>query len=129
MFIFLSFQILDCQIVVHVRLYVEVNEITSPKIKRFPLKEFYGYLAFYCEIVLYCSLTFYIQKGSIMAKRTGIFTINQVAKRMCKLILTFTPIIRKEFGESAPVMLALEAANLACGVLEAETSALIEYGD
>lgn len=64
-----------------------------------------------------------------MASRTGIWTLNQLAKKMCAAIVTFTPIIQRTFPENAALQAALSAANAACAVLATETSNEFVYGD
>lgn len=57
-----------------------------------------------------------------MTQRTGVFSLLQVSKRMCKLILAFAPIIRRVYPENTALQLALEAAMASCEVLEQELS-------
>jgi len=61
-------------------------------------------------------------------RRTGIPTLITVARTMCKYIVKFTPLIRAFTDNNAAVMAALEAANAACGVLEAELQVWVEEG-
>lgn len=64
-----------------------------------------------------------------MASRNGIPTILAIAQRLCKLIVTFTPIIQQQFPTNTALLAALASANAACAVLVAETSMVREYGD
>lgn len=64
-----------------------------------------------------------------MARRTGITALQEVASRMCKLAVAFTPIIRKVFPGSPELHLALDTANAACAVLFEELEKVREYGD
>jgi hypothetical protein len=64
-----------------------------------------------------------------MARRTGIPELNKVAKRLCKLITAFAPIIRRLYPDNDTLLAALETAQAACHLLEEETAAVIVYGD
>lgn len=64
-----------------------------------------------------------------MARRTGLTALELLAKRMCKLIVAFTPVIRGIYGSNDALMTALESANTACAVLEQEISAVLPLGD
>lgn len=64
-----------------------------------------------------------------MARRTGVPALMDVARRMCRLIVDFTPVIQKLYGENAALMAALAAANSACAALHAELATVREYGD
>lgn len=63
-----------------------------------------------------------------MARRTGLPAINDLAKTMCKLIVAFTPIIRKIYGDNEALMTALDAANIACAVLVEEIEEVLPVG-
>lgn len=64
-----------------------------------------------------------------MAKRTGVPTMMQVARRLCDLIIKFSPIIAQAYPGNAALMAALAAANAACSELHMELIAVREYGD
>lgn len=64
-----------------------------------------------------------------MARRTGVPTMMAVARRLCTLIVKFTPVIQQLYGGNAALMAALAAANSACAALHAELAAVREYGD
>jgi len=64
-----------------------------------------------------------------MARRTGVPAIQIVARRMCRLILQFSPIIRAVYPNSTALHLALDTAMAACGALEKELELVREYGD
>lgn len=64
-----------------------------------------------------------------MAQRTGISSLNSLAKQMCRAVTIFTPIIRRVYPENEAILAALDAANAACALLEQETASLIVYGD
>lgn len=63
-----------------------------------------------------------------MTRRTGLTTLEFLAKRMCKLIVAFTPIIRAIYGENLALMTALESANAACSVLVEEIDKVLPAG-
>lgn len=63
-----------------------------------------------------------------MATKTGVPSLIQVARRMCKLITAFSPIIRRVYPDNEALLLALDAAMTACSVLDAELEAVREYG-
>jgi hypothetical protein len=54
-----------------------------------------------------------------MAQRSGLPTILQLAKQLCKFISVWTPVIQKFYGGNAALMAALASANAACAVLAA----------
>jgi len=64
-----------------------------------------------------------------MARRTGISALQDVGRKMCKLITAFRPIIIRVFPESPELHLALDAAMVACQVLHDEIEKVKEYGD
>ena len=64
-----------------------------------------------------------------MAKRTGVPTMLQVAKRLCELIVKFGPLIGTLYPSNTALQAALAAANAACGTLATELEAVREYGD
>lgn len=63
-----------------------------------------------------------------MSHRTGVPTMIQVARRLCLLIVNFTPIIQKTYPENAALLAALAAANAACSVLGTELNEVREFG-
>lgn len=63
-----------------------------------------------------------------MAKRTGLWTINEVAKRLCGLVTAFSPIIRKAYPENDNLQLALDGALAACALLVDEAEAQLPVG-
>lgn len=62
-------------------------------------------------------------------KRTGIPTIQDTAKELCRLVTKFDPVIRIVTNNDAAVIAALSAANAACATLNAELENFREYGD
>lgn len=62
------------------------------------------------------------------SRRNGVWTLEQISRKMCKYILQFTPLIRKAYPENTAILVALEAANVACMALEAELASLHEGG-
>lgn len=64
-----------------------------------------------------------------MAKRTGATELQKVARTMCRLIVVWSPAIRKLADNNPAVILALETAMGACAVLEQELSALTPMGE
>jgi hypothetical protein len=62
-------------------------------------------------------------------RRTGLPTINKLAKDMCKYTTRYDPIIRKLFPESVAVLAALETANAACAVLVQQSELVIDEGE
>jgi len=51
-------------------------------------------------------------------KRDGLRSIVRVARILCRLIFTFSPIITRKFPNNAPLLAALAAALAACEELE-----------
>lgn len=64
-----------------------------------------------------------------MARRTGVSSLQEVARRMCKLIVAFAPIIRRVYPDSTALHLALDTAMTACDALFQELETVREYGD
>jgi hypothetical protein len=64
-----------------------------------------------------------------MAQRTGVPTMLEVAKRLCSLIVKFSPLISSLYPSNTALQAALAAANAACGTLAIELEAVREYGD
>lgn len=56
----------------------------------------------------------------VPVRRYGFYSMKRTAKELCRLVAAFTPVIQRYFPESTALLLALEAANLACGVLAHE---------
>lgn len=63
-----------------------------------------------------------------MTRRTGVPSLISLAKRMCQLIVQFSPVIQKLYPENAALHAALAAANAACAALHLELEAVREYG-
>lgn len=59
-----------------------------------------------------------------MTRRTGVPSLLQVAKRLCSLITTFTPVLTKLYADNEALLAALAAANAACAALEVQLSAV-----
>lgn len=64
-----------------------------------------------------------------MARRTGVPAMMVVARRLCTLIVKFTPIIQQLYPTNSALMAALAAANAACSALHVELAAVREFGD
>lgn len=64
-----------------------------------------------------------------MASRTGIPSLMVVARRLCLLIVKFTPIITHLYPGNTALLAALTAANAACSALHEELALVREYGD
>lgn len=64
-----------------------------------------------------------------MARRTGVPSLLQVAKRMCDLLNKFSPVISTLYPSNAALLAALSAAEAACHVLRDELAAVRETGD
>lgn len=64
-----------------------------------------------------------------MAQRNGVPTMLKVAKKLCDLLVKFTPIIVAQFPSNANLAAALAAANTACAALAVQLQAVKEYGD
>lgn len=52
-----------------------------------------------------------------MTRRTGLPSILEIAKRMCRLIAVFTPVIKTIYPSATALHAALAAANAACETL------------
>lgn len=63
-----------------------------------------------------------------MAFRTGVPSLMVVARRLCLLVVKFTPVIQARYPGNANLLAALEAANVACSALHVELAAVREYG-
>lgn len=64
-----------------------------------------------------------------MAKRTGVPTLQNLAQKMCKVIVAFAPIINRVYPDRPALQLALTSALTACDVLYKELEEVREYGD
>lgn len=64
-----------------------------------------------------------------MAKRTGVPAMMGVARRLCKLIVDFTPVILATYPSNTALHAALAAANAACSALHEQLALVREYGD
>jgi hypothetical protein len=63
-----------------------------------------------------------------MTQRTGLPTLLQIARRMCRLIAIFTPTIQSLYPGNQPLLAALAAANAACNELSMEIEVTIPPG-
>lgn len=64
-----------------------------------------------------------------MAQRIGFATLEDLARRMCKAVVKFSPLIRSSFPNSPELLLALETALTACSLLDEEIAKVKEIGD
>jgi hypothetical protein len=64
-----------------------------------------------------------------MARRTGIPSIQTLAKKLCRFISRYSTVIAGLYPENAALLAALTAAAAACQVLAVELEAVREYGD
>lgn len=64
-----------------------------------------------------------------MARRTGVPALMEVARRMCILIVKFTPIIQQLYPGNATLLAALATANAACAALHEQLALVREFGD
>jgi hypothetical protein len=64
-----------------------------------------------------------------MAQRTGVPSLIQTARTLCKFILLFSPTIRRLYPDAVLLHAALETAMAACGQLEIELEKVRAYGD
>lgn len=62
-------------------------------------------------------------------RRTGVPTLMLIAKRLCNLIVQFTPIIMQVYPTNTTLHNALSAANAACAALHVELAEVRDYGD
>lgn len=63
-----------------------------------------------------------------MSRRTGLRTIRETAYALCRLITLFTPVIRRVYADVGPLIIALDAANLACEALVSEADNYLPTG-
>lgn len=64
-----------------------------------------------------------------MARRLGVWSIQQTAKRLCRLVSKFSPIITSTYSGNDALIAALAAALTACNELSNELELVREYGD
>lgn len=64
-----------------------------------------------------------------MARKTGVPSILQVARELCRLITKFSPVIASLYPSNTALQAALAAANAACETLASELTAVRELGD
>lgn len=64
-----------------------------------------------------------------MAGRTGIPTLQKLARSMCQAIVKFTPVIRFVSDNDPLVISALELALSACGALDQQLDLYRQRGD
>lgn len=64
-----------------------------------------------------------------MASRTGVFSIGNLAKKLCKAVLIATPAIKRAYPNNLTLLAALATANTACQLLAEEVDAVVVYGD
>jgi hypothetical protein len=64
-----------------------------------------------------------------MAQRSGLPSLEIVAREMCRLITKYSPVIRLLYPGNAALMAALAAAEAACTALEEEISGVLVPGD
>lgn len=62
-------------------------------------------------------------------RRTGVPTLMLIAKRLCNLIVQFTPIIMQVYPTNTTLHNALATANAACAALHVELAEVRDYGD
>jgi len=63
-----------------------------------------------------------------MATRLGNVVLQQVAKRMCSLLVKFSPIIAVAYPDNTVLQLALATALEACSALDTELEEIRIYG-
>ena len=64
-----------------------------------------------------------------MTKRTGIPSVIEAAKALCVLLTNFRSIIEKYTNYDPVVKDALDAAQIACALLQTSLEPYREYGD
>jgi hypothetical protein len=62
-----------------------------------------------------------------MAARTGIPTLNDLAKEMCKYVTKFSPGLAIIYASNPALLAALAAASAACAELAKETEKVRSY--
>lgn len=63
-----------------------------------------------------------------MTVRSGVPSLMEVARRLCTLIVKFTPVIQRLYPDNNDVQVALAAANAACSALSEELAKIRVYG-
>lgn len=61
-------------------------------------------------------------------RKTGLTTIRTLALHMCRLITKWTVVIQVVYPASPELLIALAAANTACGALAAIATDTLEVG-
>lgn len=61
--------------------------------------------------------------------RNGVPTLLKISRVMCRYVAVFSPGLRTAFASNAALLVALTAAETACGLLVEELEAIKEYGD
>ena len=61
-------------------------------------------------------------------QRSGLWTLRQLAYKLCQLIPKFTPAIKRAFPDATSLHDALDAVNLACAVLVSEADEVLPEG-
>jgi hypothetical protein len=64
-----------------------------------------------------------------MPAKTGVPSLQNVAKELCRLVLKFEPILVVVYATNPALLTALAAAGAACRELEKELAKVREYGD
>lgn len=64
-----------------------------------------------------------------MAARTGIPSLQDASHELCRLLSKYSAIISFLYPDNSALLAALAAASAACAVLEAEVTAVRDYGD
>ena len=64
-----------------------------------------------------------------MAVKTGVPTLQKVARSLCYFIYLFGPVIRRVYADNATLLAALDTARAACLALEVELEQVRVYGD
>lgn len=64
-----------------------------------------------------------------MARRTGVPSLLDAARELCRLLAKFNDIIVLLYPSSPALHAALAAANAACATLAQELNKVREYGD
>jgi hypothetical protein len=59
-----------------------------------------------------------------MARRTGIPSIHEAARELCRLVNKFRPLLTILYAENAALLAALAAAQAACAELVVEANAV-----
>lgn len=62
-------------------------------------------------------------------KKDGLTKLIQLAKTLCKLILTFEVIIRAKYGDNIAIIALVDAVKNLCALLPAADEAFSEFAD